>query len=97
MCKRLSLLAINSYLSWRGKRKGAIPRHTFIPPLFAPPFFLENVCKTLDLRKDKIMLCKTIKWHYLWPAGAHPKRWPLSAGVYVIAFRPFPKFLAMYL
>lgn len=87
MCKRLSLLAINSYLSWCGKRKrrrlplpcanfvAASPSLSLSPTLspslshslFPSVCVSENVCKTLDLRKDKIMLCKTIKWHYLWP------------------------------
>lgn len=68
------------------------------------PFFSvcvsENIGKTLDLRKDKIMLCKTIKWHYLWrltppaptsaptPAQHSPCQMPNGALVYVIAVAP---------
>lgn len=111
MCKRLSLLAINSYLSWCGKRKRRhLPQPCLALPCLAPllhlslslslPLLLslfsilfclcvsENVCKTLDLRKDKIMLCKTIKWHYLWPADpcACPCPWSCST----TATQPMP-------
>lgn len=82
MCKRLSLLAINSYLSWCGKRKRRQLPSKFIFLYFLYfSVFLENVCKTVDLRKDKIMLCKTIKWHYLWPPTPRPlpPTYPLTA------------------